>query len=427
MHILEISMKNIRSLESHRWSFPPTKCAGWHVVLGDNGSGKSSFLGAIALGLVGAKRAGWLRQAGNRWLTEGKPEGMIRLKITRNGTNEDTEPSDEPFETGIRFIRQPEDAVELVPLSEETDSERTVPHAISRLGWKDSEEWFSISFGPSRRFTKRTIDLPSLPLLVRRHLAIFDDSVSFSKCLDWMQHLKFHALEKDQSDHELLERLIRFMNETGFLPYGVKIDDVTSSDVICRDANGTSVPISNLSDGYRSVLSMTIEIIRQMSSTFDPDEIFDPNDATRIVPDGVVIVDEIDAHLHPKWQSSIGYWFCSHFPNIQFIVSTHSPLVCQAAENGSVYVLPQPGSQEHGGKLKRDTLLRLVYGTVLDAYGTDAFGSEASSTRSSRSQELHQRLAVLNNRELLKGLSSAEERERERLLRKLPVTAAQLR
>ena len=89
-----------------------------------------------------------------------------------------------------------------------------------------------------------------------------------------------------------------------------------------------------------------------------------------------------------------------------------------------MYLLPRSGSRDKGGKLKRDTLMRLVHGTVLDAYGTEAFGSEAAATRSSRSRELHQRLAQLNNRELLKGLSSKERRERDRLRRLLPSVAA---
>ena len=224
----------------------------------------------------------------------------------------------------------------------------------------------------------------------------------------------------------LLDRLIRFVNESDFLPSGVRIEDVTSRNVMFRDANGVVVPVMDLSDGYRSVLSMTFEIIRQMAMTFGPNQVFDPDDPTRIVPEGVVIVDEIDTHLHPTWQSRIGHWFCDHFPNVQFIVSTHSPLVCQSAENGSVYLLPRSGSGEKGGKLKRDTLLRLVHGTVLDAYGREAFGSEAAATRSPRSRELHRRLAQLNNRELLEDLSPKERRERDRIRRTLPSVAAEI-
>ena len=49
---------------------------------------------------------------------------------------------------------------------------------------------------------------------------------------------------------------------------------------------------------------------------------------------GVVLIDEVDAHLHPTWQRRIGLWFREHFPKLQFIVSTHSPLICQAATVG---------------------------------------------------------------------------------------------
>ena len=264
-----------------------------------------------------------------------------------------------------------------------------------------------------------------MPPDLARHLSLFDEGIAFTKCLDWLQDLKFRALEHDP-EGGLLDRLIRFVNESDFLPSGVRIEGVTSRNVMFRDANGVVVPVMDLSDGYRSVLSMTFEIIRQMAMTFGPNQVFDPDDPTRIVPEGVVIVDEIDTHLHPTWQSRIGHWFCDHFPNVQFIVSTHSPLVCQSAENGSVYLLPRSGSGERGGKLKRDTLLRLVHGTVLDAYGTEAFGSEAAATRSPRSRELHRRLAQLNNRELLEGLSPKERRERDRLRRTLPSVAAEI-
>jgi len=55
---------------------------------------------------------------------------------------------------------------------------------------------------------------------------------------------------------------------------------------------------------------------------------------------GVVLIDEIDVHLHPEWQRAIGVWLQEHFPRIQFIVTTHSPLVCPAANHGRIYHLP---------------------------------------------------------------------------------------
>ena len=428
MHIRDIQIRNVRSLRSHRWSFARTKCAGWHVVLGDNGSGKSSLLRAIALALVGAGRAEGLRQTWNDWLTHGQQEGEIRLMLwsaTPDVVHSANLPADNLYSPGVKLSRKSGDETELADLPPTDQSRQSLAQTLNLDEVNTAREWFSTSFGPFRRFTGGSGQESKLPPLLARHLSLFDEGIAFTKCLDWLQDLKFRALEHDP-EGGLLGRLIRFVNESDFLPSGVRIENVTSRNVMFRDANGVVVPVMDLSDGYRSVLSMTFEIIRQMAMTFGPDEVFDPDDPTKVVPEGVVIVDEIDTHLHPTWQSRIGHWFCDHFPNVQFIVSTHSPLVCQSAENGSVYLLPRSGSGEKGGKLKRDTLLRLVHGTVLDAYGTEAFGSEAAATRSPRSRALHRRLAQLNNRELLKGLSPNERRERDRLRRTLPSVAAEI-
>ena len=428
MHIRDIQIRNVRSLRSHRWSFARTKCAGWHVVLGDNGSGKSSFLRAIALALVGAGRAEGLRQSWNDWLTHGEQEGEIRLVLwsaTPDVVHATNLPDDNLYSPGIRLRRMSNEETELVDLLPNDPSRQSLAQVLGLDEVYTAREWFSTSFGPFRRFSGGSSQPSNPPPLLARHLSLFDEGVAFTTCLDWLQDLKFRALEHDP-EGRLLDRLIRFVNESDFLPSGVRIEDVTSSNVMFRDANGVVVPIMDLSDGYRSVLGMTFEIVRQMAMTFGPDGVFDPENPTKVVPEGVVIVDEIDTHLHPTWQSRIGHWFCDHFPNVQFIVSTHSPLVCQSAENGSVYLLPRPGSGEKGGKLKRDTLLRLVHGTVLDAYGTEAFGSEAAATRSPGSRELHRRLAKPNNRELLEGLSSKERRERDRIRRTLPSVAAEI-
>ncbi len=74
---------------------------------------------------------------------------------------------------------------------------------------------------------------------------------------------------------------------------------------------------------------------------------------------GVVLIDEIDAHLHPSWQVDVGFWFTRYFPQLQFIVTTHSPLVCRAAEKGSIWRLAKPGpiggARNHG--IEKDRLV----------------------------------------------------------------------
>ena len=73
--------------------------------------------------------------------------------------------------------------------------------------------------------------------------------------------------------------------------------------------------------------------------------------------EGVVLIDEVDAHLHPTWQRDIGVRMCEVFPHMQFIVSSHSPLVAQAAKRDRLFmtgidregrVVVQPASKATG-------------------------------------------------------------------------------
>jgi hypothetical protein len=171
---------------------------------------------------------------------------------------------------------------------------------------------------------------------------------------------------------------------------------------------------------------MTFELVRQMAlvSGGTGHGLFSA-DCTQIIQPGIVIVDEIDAHLHPSWQRTIGVWFRKHFPNVQFIVSTHSPLICQAAEVGSVFRLPQPGSaasEDRGEMVTGLALKRLLYGNVLDAYGTGVFGDGVA--RSDSGQEKLERLAELNTQELLGTLSDGEKQAQAELREILPTEAS---
>jgi len=259
---------------------------------------------------------------------------------------------------------------------------------------------------------------------------VFGEAVALTEALSWLQSLKFKQLEDSlkqaDNNHEgdLLTSIIAFVNQPGFLPHEVRLHDVTSKGVDFVDANGFKVPVQQLSDGYRSVLSMTFELVRQMALAYGTAGLFSI-DRTKIIPAGVVIVDEIDAHLHPSWQRTIGVWFRKHFPNVQFIVSTHSPLICQAAEVGTVFRLPRPGadpSEDRGEMVTGLALKRLLYGNVLDAYGTGVFGDGV--TRSDSGQEKLERLAELNTLELVGALSEEQKQAQAELREILPTESS---
>ena len=425
MYIKRVAINNVRSLKSLIWEIEEDQCPGWHVIIGDNGSGKSTFLKAISFVLVFEEIAG-IRENWNQWLRKDSGRGYVSVDILHDDMIDEfawsnlpflgrknfienkpflrTEARWEKWNTGVIFIGQ------AVPDS--FFSSATISSGSKGL--------FSCSYGPFRRFSGGDKDyqdsFTSYPRLIA-HLSIFGEKVALTECLDWLQQLRFKQLEKKEEGN-LLNSIIEFVNQSDFLPFNARIKDISSDGVTFIDGNNCELPVEELSDGYRSILSMTFDLIRQLVRVYGFDQVFDPNDPTKIIAPGVVLIDEIDVHLHPTWQRRIGIWFREHFPKIQFIVTTHSPLICQAASVGTVYRLPQPGSDEKGEMITGQMLDRLLYGNVLDAYGTEVFGE--GITRSEKSKQNLARLAKLNQKAKHETLTETEEEERQKLKAMMP-------
>ena len=424
MYIKRVEINNVRSLKSLIWEIEEDQCPGWHVIIGDNGSGKSTFLKAISSVLV-FDEIPRLRENWNSWLRNNYSLGEVLIDIIIDCSVDELywniiylpdafPPDTEPFlQLETAWVRDIED-IERVYQS-------LIGSNNNSLKVKgQSKGLFSSGYGPFRRFTGGDKDyqdsFESSPRLTA-HLSIFGEKVALTECLDWLQQLRFKQLEKKEEGN-LLTSIIEFVNQSNFLPFNARIKDISSDGVTFIDGNDCELPVEELSDGYRSILSMTFDLIRQLVRVYGFDQVFDPNDPTKIIAPGVVLIDEIDVHLHPTWQRRIGIWFREHFPKIQFIVTTHSPLICQAASVGTVYRLPQPGSDEQGEMITGQMLDRLLYGNVLDAYGTEVFGE--GITRSEKSKQNLARLAKLNQKAKHEPLTETEEEERQKLKAMMP-------
>ena len=252
------------------------------------------------------------------------------------------------------------------------------------------------------------------------HLSAFGETIALGESLLWLKELETKRLEKDKEAAAIRKAVIRFINNSKLLPHRARISKVTSERVEIIDGNGSRVAIEEMSDGYRSILSLTLELMRLLFWAFGTDTALKAIDTTAgtIELPGVVAIDEIDAHLHPAWQHRIGEWFVERFPKMQFIVTTHSPIICRAARHGSVWLLPAPDSQSEARQVVGSELARLVDGNILDAYGTELFGTTV--TRSEHSKKLLNRLARLNRMRLKRRLSDAERCELEDLRAAMP-------
>src|SRR5882724_1781875 len=116
---------------------------------------------------------------------------------------------------------------------------------------------------------------------------------------------------------------------------------MTAKSALLKRGNNEPISVQDLSDGYRSMLALSIDVLRWLIQAFP----YDPDPFPR---PGVVLIDELDAHLHPSWQQTIGFWLREKFPKIQFILATHSPLVDPVADppppsiGGTINVDPFP-------------------------------------------------------------------------------------
>ena len=417
MHLQRLTIENLRSIRSFELRLKRGDPAGWHVILGDNSAGKSTVVRALALALMGQSNAHAARQDWSCWLPEGCDSGHVSVALSGH---------DEDGWTGQGRTSKRPITVKASITAESGGSRYNGRQATiefshqyaSRTLWGDGDGWFSASFGPFRRFTGGDPEKDRLFLTHPRlasHLSAFGENVALRESLLWLQDLQVKKLEKDHEAEAILDTVVSFINEADLLPHGARIEGVTSERVEIVDGHGARVAIEEMSDGYRSILGLTFELMRLMFRRFATETALERTDsaAGTIALPGVVAIDEIDAHLHPVWQQRIGDWFVERFPETQFFVTTHSPIICRAARCGSVWLLPAPGSEQEARQVVGRDLDRLVDGNILDAYGTDLFGEGV--TRSAKSKEKLERLSRLNRKRLRKRLSGKEQRELEHL------------
>ena len=150
------------------------------------------------------------------------------------------------------------------------------------------------------------------------------------------------------------------------------------------------VPLDGLSLGHRTVTAWIVDLAWRLIRRY-------PESPEPLEEPAVVLIDEIDLHLHPRWQRTIMQQLSDHFTNVQFVATTHSPLMITSMSDVNVAVLRQAEAGDHM-VIENDP--EVVEGWRFDQILVNLFGLE--SARSLRVEDLM--------------------KEREKLLEKSPVT-----
>ena len=364
MYISKVTLKNIRGFTDLQFDLTRDDgtYAGWTVFTGDNGSGKTSLLKAIAVGLIGKDTARALQPSFHRWIRDGADdEAFIQLEIVRSPTD------DVPVDAGRPPSPQFPAKIALKNGSKEPTLQATIPAGKptnyatpERTIWSaDAKGWFSCGYGPFRRVFGASAEAMRQMVgpTTERFVTMFQEAASLAEADQWLRNLKYKELENKAAERDQLALLMEILRDD-LMPNQITIDRVDSDGLWLKDRNGVQLAWGEMSDGYRAALALLTDILRHLINTYGTADLTErgPDGKLRIKRSGVVLIDEIDAHLHPEWQRQIGFWLKQHFPHIQFLVTTHSPIICQAADTNGLFVLPEPAS----GDLPRPLTVKIT-------------------------------------------------------------------
>jgi len=157
------------------------------------------------------------------------------------------------------------------------------------------------------------------------YLTLFNDSLDLKNPIEWL--IGIYNAQKDGQNLKIpLNKAINIIQK--LLDRNILIE-VTYNNVSFKE-RGTTVEFKQLSAGYRSVIITICDLLDRLSQNqLDIKYISDFK--------GVVLIDEIELHLHPKWKYSFVSTLREFFPNIQFIITTHSPTVLLGASKEAVF------------------------------------------------------------------------------------------
>ena len=356
MYVESVSMTDFRCFEKAETTFvypgmpglPEGALPNVTLLIGINGAGKTSLLRGVALGLltdgihslgyipyslirVNPKRAIQQSQLRCRAIanTDEERRKLFDMKVDRNDwiTPRNMNPVKllaNPHSFSNRFEGPVQFSLELI--SEESTSSVVFSPGVGDEDFhaEASSNYFLLGYGASRR--SEYVENLDSQRSRRRHprfqrvAGLFEEFITLYPLAAWYPLLKSKPRAKEV--RELLNSL---------LPGRMQFRGKCEGGEGLFDNDGVTLPFGALSDGFRSYIGLLADMLYNMHAV-------SPKGKLAALA-GVVIIDDIDVHLHPGWQREIVPKLASTFPKLQFIITTHSPLVVGTVHATNIRVI----------------------------------------------------------------------------------------
>jgi predicted ATP-binding protein involved in virulence len=337
MRIDSLLLENFKGFQRRELTFHPQ----FNLVVGENGTGKTSLLDALAvavgswfLGVDGVdtrhiyphevRLQAFPSEAWTHW--EGQYPCFIEASgsighaptIWRRSLNGPDGRTTRIGAAGIKKLA--EQATRAVREGQSINLPLISYYGTGRL-WLVPREQGQVKEPPSSLLTKQLSRLDGYKTSV-------DPRLSVSVLTQWLARQSWLSFQQGGQDSQTFQVVRRALLQS--IPGAEDLHfDAKLGEVILRFANGDQQPFMNLSDGQRAMLAVVGDLA-QKAATLNPHLGADVLKET----EGVVMIDELDLHLHPTWQRHLIEDLRTTFPMIQFICTTHSPFLIQSLRLG---------------------------------------------------------------------------------------------
>lgn len=328
----------------------------FNLIVGDNGKGKTSILNGLSVGL-GAAFLGFPEPA----VSAGIHRDEVHRKFYTHGDTITAEPQ---FPCSVEcagefagergtWVRQltsldgrttRKDSQWIRGLSESL-------HGKVQRGGSDPLPVISY-YGTGRlwvQLSQTSVRTLSPDTRFQGYLDCLNPASNVKRLLEWFKTNELAALQK-RTKIAVLEAcrqaICACIADANHIYFDVSLDQ------LILEINGERVPFGFLSDGFRNMLAMAADIAVRCA-TLNPQL----QENAPLETPGVVLIDEIDLHLHPKWQRRVVTDLMQAFPKVQFVATTHSPFVIQSlppANDVQLVNLDDPGEKDVRNKSIED-------------------------------------------------------------------------
>ncbi|MEM9455963.1 MAG: AAA family ATPase [Myxococcota bacterium] len=319
MKLKRLTLENFRGFEHLEIEFHPQLT----VLVGVNGSGKTSVLEALIVMLNKASSDAEMH-LGRQWIPAAQRLGTRSFRLDLRLGHDDDE---------VSFVLDPSVAIDRAPRTKAATMLRTTAVCAYSVR-RDVARPFHDTENLRRRDRSPLSDLNiGLSPAAEQWLSVSDFSDFFEWFLDQEDIENERRLDDPQYRDPRLEATRNAIEQLipGYSSLRVRRARSSSGPRLTLKKNDQELDFTQLSEGERTLTALGGDIARRTASGQSTTE----READR----GVVIIDEIDLHLHPQWQANVLPALLRTFPDIQFVVTTHSPIVLSHVDSECVRLL----------------------------------------------------------------------------------------